>query len=119
MAVAYSGKRNPHKTNMTADIIFVIKVANLTGAALKSLRRELRALVSPGRKLILDFAGVSNIDTSGAGLLLELAEKLTRQGGHLKLVGIRERVSLMLELLRIPRAIEIHSSHTDAMTFAA
>lgn len=100
---------------MNADIIFVIKVATLTGAALRTLRRELRGLVAPGRKLVLDFAGVEKIGTDGAGLLLELARKLAKQGGNLKLVGIRERVSVFLELLRIPRAIEIHQSQVLAL----
>lgn len=100
---------------MPADIVLIINSKELTGSALKPIHRELRALAAPGRRLVLDLAGVERIDTRGAGLILDAARKLQSRGGSLKLVGIRKGVALFFEMLRMHRVLEMHGSQQDAL----
>ncbi len=104
---------------MTADIIFVIRTASLRGAAIEALRRELRGLIAPGRRLILHMAGVEQVDTRGAAVLLEVARRIQEVGGTLKLVGLEKKVSAFFELLRLPMAIDIHGTSSDAFAIPA
>jgi anti-sigma B factor antagonist len=102
---------------MAADIVLMIRSNNMKGAALRSLRGELRRLTAPGRRMILDLAGVDQIDTEGAGMILEVARALQARGGSLKLVGIQNNVSVFFELLRMHRVVEMHNSQTEAFSF--
>ena len=106
---------------MTADIIFVIRNASLQGSTVKSLRNELRGLVAPGRKLVLQMAGVHNVDTQGAGVILEIARTLRELGGNIRLVGLQGRVAAYFELLRMNRSVDIYGSQAEgfALTSAA
>jgi anti-anti-sigma factor len=100
---------------MSADIIFVIRNASLQGQTVRALRSELRRLVAPGRKLVLHMAGVESVDTQGAGAILEVARKLRKSGGSIRLVGLQSKVVAFFELLRLNRAIEIYGSQSEAM----
>jgi len=104
---------------MRADIIFVIRNASLRGAAVDTLRRELRNLIAPGRRLILHMSGVENIDTQGAGAIVEVSRQLRAAGGALKLVGLEKKVEAFFELLRLTRTIEIHGSNSAALAMRA
>jgi anti-anti-sigma regulatory factor len=97
---------------MNADIVFLIRTAKVDGSALIHLRKELRALTGKGRQIVLDFSAVEAANTACAGLVLEIAERLQRLGGSLKLVGVRKNVAAFFELLRIPRDVEMQVSRT-------
>lgn len=99
---------------MTADIVFLIRAAKLEGSALENLRRELRAISSPGRQLILDLTGVEKANTRFACLILETAARLRERGGDLRLVGLRKSVAAFFELLRLHRSIEIQYAQSGA-----
>jgi anti-anti-sigma factor len=103
---------------MNADIVFVIRAASLQGRALSSLRRELRAMAVPGRRLILDLSGVEKVNAVCAGLILEISSWLQNRGGSLKLVGLRQAVAAYFELLRLHRSVEMHNSQADALGHA-
>jgi anti-sigma B factor antagonist len=104
---------------MAADIVLMIQSSNMEGQALRSLRSELRRLTAPGRRMILDLAGVDHIDTRGASMILEIARALQARGGSLKLVGVQRKVSAFFELLRMHRVVEMHNSHNEALTLQA
>ncbi len=91
---------------MPADIVFMIRTASLQGSGLRALRRELRTLAVPGRKLILDLTGVAEIDSRLAGLILHVAGRLQARGGSLKLFGVQGRVHAFLELLGMQWVLE-------------
>lgn len=93
---------------MNAGIVFLIRSPNVDERALSRLRSELRMLTGKGRQIVLDFSAVETVNASCAGLVLEMAERLRRIGGSLKLVGVRKDVAAFFELLRIHRSVEMH-----------
>ena len=98
---------------MKADIILVIRNASLQGQEVKSLRRQLKSLVAPGRRLVLHMTGVESVDSQGAGAILEFARKLKASGGTLRLVGLQKKVSAFFEMLQLHRAVEMYASQTE------
>jgi len=103
---------------MTADIIFLVREDNLTGKASRNLRRELSAMVAPGRRLILDLSTVEKVDSLVANWLLEIAETLRMSGGYLKLVGLQNGVAAFLELLRVHHRIEMKGGPVQVASMA-
>ena len=100
----------------TSDIVFVLRSSTLSGKALENLRRELRALATAGRRLVLDFAAVQSLSSAAAQLIVEVSNRLRQTGGYLKLTGISGSTAAFLELFRVPRSVEIE---TIALPLAA
>jgi len=97
-----------------ADIILIIRNSSLRGQEVKSLRRQLKSLVAPGRRLVLHMTGVENVDSQGAGAILEYARKLKTSGGTLRLVGLQNKVSAFFEMLQLHRAVEMCTAQSEA-----
>jgi len=69
--------------------------------------------------MVLDLAGVDQIDGAGAGVILEVARALEAHGGSLRLVAVQNKVRVLFELLRMHRVIEMHGSQAEALTMGA
>ena len=92
-----------------ADVVLVLRSASLQGKALEILRRELRALATAGRRLVLDLSAVHSLSSVAAQLIVEVANRLRLSGGSLKLTGITATAAAFLELFRVPRSVEIEA----------
>lgn len=67
------------------------------------------------RQLILNLAKVSEIDTSGMGALLHLAEEYGQAGGKMVLYNIAHSHGKIYEMARLETAIEIYRDELDAI----
>jgi anti-sigma B factor antagonist len=75
------------------------------------LSRHLGRLVASGmRKLLLNLADLTQIDSSGVSIIAETYVSLKRQGGRLKLLCPRGRV---LQVLTVFRFLEVLESFED------
>ena len=90
------------------------------GEASHALRDELRHLISKNRKkILLNFAEVSFIDSSGVGQLVAGFTTVSNQGGQLKLLNLSKRVKEVLHMARIASVFEIYDDEAAAIvTFA-
>ena len=84
------------------------------------LRDELRHLISTNRrKILLNFAEVSFVDSSGIGQIVAGFTTVTNQGGQLKLLNLSKRFKDLLNMARISSIFEIYDDEASAiMTFA-
>ncbi|MGA2877550.1 MAG: STAS domain-containing protein [Bryobacteraceae bacterium] len=81
-----------------------------------ALRDFVQSLFDAGnRQLMLDFAQVSEIDTSGMGVLLLLAQQYRNSGGRLVLFNIAHSHGKVYEMARLETAIEIYRDELDAI----
>ena len=92
-----------------ADVVLVLRSASLQGKALEILRRELRALATAGRRLVLDLSAVHSLSSVAAQLIVEVSNRLRQSGGNLKLTNITAHAAAFLELFRVPRSVEIET----------
>ncbi|MGC2238898.1 MAG: STAS domain-containing protein [Pyrinomonadaceae bacterium] len=76
-----------------------------------ALHQTLRRLVEEGeKKILLNLAGVSNIDSSGLGELIAGYATLQKNGGDLKLLNLTERVS---EIMMITKLLTVFDAFDD------
>lgn len=84
------------------------------GAA--NLRQALRVLVEKGdRKVLLNMAGVSHIDSSGLGELVSSYTTLHKAGGELKLFNLSDRVHELMTMTKLLTVFDVFDSESEAV----
>ncbi len=79
------------------------------------LRKELMHLVNKKTSpLLVDFKGVSYIDSSGIATFVEGLKSMMVYGGKLKFVCIPEKIMEILCFAKLDRVFEIYGSVDDA-----
>ncbi len=67
------------------------------------------------RRLVLDLSGVSYIDSSGVGTLVDAQRRLSRAGGKVVLAGLQDRVRGVLEITGLDQFFTIAGSVQEAL----
>ena len=76
-----------------------------------SLRNAIRGLIEQGnKKILLNLAGVKNIDSSGIGELIANYTTMSRDGGQLKLLKLTDKIR---DLLVITKLLTVFDSYDD------
>lgn len=72
------------------------------------LRKALLEVIeTPFDQLMLDLSGVTYIDSSGVGTIVELRRRIDRSGGELVLSGLQERVRSVFEITKLDKFFTI------------
>ncbi len=80
------------------------------------LSGHLQELVANGvRKLLVNLAEVTQLDSSGISAITGTSVSLSRQGGSLKLLCPRGRVQAVLRVIRLPDIIPTFEDETEAL----
>ena len=77
---------------------------------------HLQRLVGSGvRKLLLNLADVTQLDSSGISAIIGTHVSLSRQGGGLKLLRPSGRVRAVLQVIRLPDIVPTFEDETQAL----
>ena len=80
------------------------------------LKDKLRSLVEQGhRKLLLNMADVSYVDSAGLGAIVHSYATVTNQGGKLKLVSVTKRLKDLLAITKLLTVFETYDSEQEAI----
>lgn len=80
------------------------------------LHESLRRLVETGeKKILLNLANVSNIDSSGLGELIAGYATLQKNGGDLKLFNLTDRVSELMMITKLLTVFEVYDNEEQAI----
>ena len=94
-----------------------VKEAKLTYPVLSSFFAEVRQLVEDGaRKVVIDLAAVSYIDSASIGCLMDIHRLLQDKGGTLRLCAPQPRVETMISMTGVHKIIGLHREEKDALT---
>jgi anti-anti-sigma factor len=75
-----------------------------------------RALVDAGKKkIVLNFAGVTNMDSAGIGQLIGTLTSVRSRGGQIRILKPSRDVRKTLELTQLAKAVEIHDDEESAL----
>lgn len=98
-----------HTTQHDPDVTVVRPgVERLTAANATSFKNEIVALVEDGHsQIIIDFAAVSFLDSSGLGALVGVLKKIGHRG-DLLVCGLNGDVDQMFRVCRMDRVFPIH-----------
>ena len=81
------------------------------------LKDKLRSLVQQGRrKLLLNLANVSYIDSAGLGSVVQSYTTVTNQGGSLKLVNVTKRIKDLLAITKLLTVFDTFDNEAEAVT---
>ena len=105
-----------HQREREGVIILDLKGHLVLGRGDVALRENVETLFDHGnRKLILNLAEVANIDTSGAGTILALAQQYHAAGGKLVLFQLAHPQEELYEKARLEAILEIYTLELDAV----
>jgi len=80
------------------------------------LGRRIEGLVASGaRKLLLNLGNVTQVDSSGIGVIIAMYVSLRSKGGDMRLLCSCGRVLELFTLLRLPKIIPTFEDETQAL----
>lgn len=103
------------------EIEVVTLRGRLDAASAPDLREEFREFIESGHnRIVLDFAAVNFIDSSGISVIITLLKAATSKGGDVVLTRLTPQVRTILELTRLYKVFRIHETVEAACeSFAA
>ena len=93
-----------------------VREAKLTYPVLSSFFSEVRQRVEGGaRKVIVDLAAVSYLDSASIGCLMDIHRLLQEKGGALRLSGLQPRVETMISMTGVHKIVPLHRDEEEAI----
>ena len=81
-----------------------------------ALRTAIRRLLEEGKKrILLNLAGVSYIDSSGIGELVSSYTAINKEGGQLKLLNLTQKIKDLLTITKLLTVFDVYESEADAL----
>jgi anti-sigma B factor antagonist len=79
------------------------------------LRDYLKQVLASSRKLILNFSGVSYIDSGGLGTLVGVYSSARSAGADIKLTGLGQRLRDVLQITKLVTVFEVYDNEQQAI----
>jgi len=93
-----------------ADVMDIDGTANLLLAC--------RTLIEGGaKKLLVDMEGLTFIDSSGIGALIQIAKHVRSKSGDMALMRVPASIELIFKPVNLQRFIGVHATLEDAINF--
>lgn len=109
-------------TRQVGDVVVIDAAGRITlGEGASTFRDKIRELAGGGnKKLLLNLADVSYIDSSGIGELVSGFTTVTNQGGAVKLLNLAKRVKDLLQITKLYTVFDVFDDEATAIrSFAA
>lgn len=104
-------------TRQVGDVTVMDANGRITlGEGSSTFRDIIRDLTAKGnKKLLLNLADVSYIDSSGIGEMVSGFTSVTNQGGQLKLLNLTKRVKDLLQITKLYTVFEVFDDEAAAV----
>jgi anti-sigma B factor antagonist len=104
-------------TRQVGDVTVVDAVGRITlGEGASTFRDTVRELVASGhKKMLLNLAEVSYIDSSGIGEMVSGFTTVANQSGQLKLLNLTKRVKDLLQITKLYTVFEVFDDEAAAI----
>jgi anti-sigma B factor antagonist len=100
----------------TEDIVVVRCRGRIVfGEEADELRRVVLGLLNETNRIVLNFAGIEHIDSSGLGTLVASFISARHRGAEIKLAALSSRARRVLTDTHVDRLLEIHDSTEAAI----
>jgi anti-sigma B factor antagonist len=81
-----------------------------------ALRSAIRRLLEEGKKrILLNLAGISYVDSSGIGELVSSYTAINKEGGQLKLLNLTQKIQDLLTITKLLTVFDVYDSEADAL----
>lgn len=86
------------------------------GPDYEKFHEEVRRMVEEGKKdLLLDFGGVTWINSTGLGLLISAYTTLRREGGRMKVCNVKDRVRSIFYVTQLNKVFDNFETAEEAI----
>lgn len=104
-------------TRQVGDVTVIDANGRITlGEGSSTFRDTIKDLTARGnKKLLLNLADVSYIDSSGIGEMVSGFTSVTNQGGELKLLHLNKRVKDLLQITKLYTVFEVFEDEAAAV----
>ncbi len=104
-------------TRQVGDVGVMDATGRITlGEGASTFRETVREMVTKGqKKLLLNLADVTYIDSSGIGELVSGFTTVTNNGGQLKLLHLTKRVRDLLQITKLYTVFEVFEDEAEAI----
>ncbi len=104
-------------SRQVGDVTVIDAAGRVTlGEGASAFRDAIRSFAAKGdKKLLLNLADVSYIDSSGIGEMVSGFTTVTNGGGQLKLVGLSKRVKDLLQITKLYTVFEAFDDEAEAV----
>lgn len=93
----------------------VSATGRLNMVAAPKLREVVSGVVSAGgRRIVVNLAGTSFMDSSGLGALIGCLKLARQAGGDLRIAAVQPQVTMVLELTSMHRVLTPHATPEEA-----
>ncbi len=80
------------------------------------LRKQIEDSVGAGfTNILLNFKGVSHIDSSGIGELVGCYTTISRRGGKMKLLNLTQKITDILHVTQLITVFDVYDSEQEAL----
>jgi anti-sigma B factor antagonist len=104
-------------TRQVGDVLVIDAAGRITlGEGSSALRDKIREISTQGnKKILLNMAEVSYIDSSGIGELVSGFTSVTNHGGVLKMLNLTKRVKDLLQITKLYTVFDVHDDEAAAI----
>jgi anti-sigma B factor antagonist len=104
-------------TRQVGDVTVIDAVGRITlGEGSSTFREIVKDLVNKGnKKILLNLAEVSYIDSSGIGELVSGFTSVSNAGGSLKLLKLTKRIQDLLQITKLYTVFEVFDDEAKAL----
>ncbi len=104
------------KRDVQPDIVVVEIAGRITlGTESKQLEWALESLIAEGRrKVIFDLSNVTNVDSTGIGIIVMSAGRMKKAGGELRVAGASAHVEDVLKMTNVDQIVVLHPTTVAA-----
>lgn len=101
----------------TADGVAVVHCAGriVFGDEATALRNELKKVLETNKKVVLNLAEVTYIDSGGLGTLVGVYSSARAAGADIKLTGLGQRVRDVLQITKLVTVFEVYDTEQKAL----
>ncbi|MGH9728393.1 MAG: STAS domain-containing protein [Candidatus Acidiferrales bacterium] len=87
----------------------------LMGPDCKSIEKEIDDVLGKNQKrVILDFTGVTQIDSAGVGQVVKSFTRIKKAGGELRIAGVKGMLDGVFKMTQVHKAIAMYPTQQDA-----
>jgi anti-sigma B factor antagonist len=103
-------------TRQNEGVTIVICTGRITfGDEANALRERIKGVLAATKMIILNFAGVTNIDSGGLGTLVGLYSSARANGADIKLTALGQRLRDVLAITKLSTVFEVYETEQQAL----
>ncbi len=105
------------RERQAGDVTVIDMEGKITiGEGSVAVRGAIRRLLEEGKKkILLNLAGVSYVDSSGIGELVSSFTTINREGGQLKLLNLTQKIRDLLAITKLLTVFDVYEDEATAL----